>query len=330
MVKKRTVMQQQGGVGSGRSMAPKLSRFGNPVSGSILFAIMVMIVGGLALILLGSGWGIPVVVIGVGTYFVGETRLEKKPVTAGVLYFWGRPLLDSHGQAYVVGGTTFSFNFWPFYLELVQVDMTSKERTYTFEVTTRNDVTLHANVVLIGTPNKDDMIDLIQVGGTLEKAFDQIKGTLSVGLQALVGLEDDGTLAQKGDKLREIGERLKAQVEQGSFGITVNKLSLDFDQPNEVKSAMQASRIEEYYRDAEEKDLDTAMGLAKKMLQEFKVADPNSRVTLQECLNTVIGMLRASRSGNVTAFAQQGGGGRGRRNRGGVPVVAVVNQQPKP
>lgn len=323
-------MQKQSG-SSGRSMAPKLSRFNNPISGSILFMIIFLVVIGLALIaLFGSFWGIPLVVIGVGIYFVGETRLQKNPVTAGVLYFWDRPILNSNGQAYVVGGTTFKFDFWPIYLGLVEIEMTSKEKRYHFEITSENGVTLKVTIVLIATPNQTDLIDLIQVGGKLEEALIKIEGTLGLGLQQLAGKETDDVLIKKGEKIREIGERLKALVEGGSFGIIVHKLSLDFDQPDDIKIAMQASRTEEYQREAEEKDLQTAIDLARKMLKSFKDADPKNPVTLEECFDKVIGMLRASRSGHVTAFAQQQRGGQRKRNHGGIPVVAVVNQQQKP
>lgn len=311
----------------GASMATKLGRFDNPVSGSILGVIIGMIVLGLILLRFGNWYGIPFTVLGVLLYVVGETKLPDTPLTGGILYFWGRPI-TRNGKAFIVAGTTLEFDFFPFNFKLLRVDMSSKNFEYPIEITSDSGITTQVKIVIVGKVNPCDLIDLVQVGGTLEAAFGKIKGILSVSLQALIAGMTLQQLTQKGALVQDLGDRMKHLIEAGSFGVTVDKLSMDFDQPESIKKAALAKEEERYQREAERADLCTAIALARE-IQVAVTKNPG----LEPHLDRVIGILRASRTGNVSGIVGGGNGGgrKGRSQRGGnVPVVAVVNPTTKP
>ncbi len=305
-------------------MATKLGRFNNPVSGSILAVILVMIFVGVFLLITGNWYGIPTAVLAVILYFVGETKLPDTPLTGGILYFWGRPIIKN-GKALIVGGTTFEFDFFPFNFKLLRVDLSSKTFEYEIEITSDGGVTLPVKIVIVGKVNPCDLIDLIQVGGTLESAFGQIKGILSVSLQALVDGMAMQQLTQKGSLVRSLGDTMRGLIEAGSFGVTVDKFSMDFDQPESIKKAALAKEEERYQREAEEADLFTAINLAEKIQAAVKT-NPG----LEPHIDRVIGVLRASRAGGVQAIVGSSSGGRKNRRSGAPQVVAVVNPTTKP
>lgn len=308
-------------------MATELGQFDNPVSGTIIGAIVGMTLIGFILLLFGSGYGILFTVLGVILYLVGDTDLPDTPLTGGVLYFWGRPL-KWKGKAMVVGGRSISFDIPLVRFKLLPVVMASKTFEFKYEATSEGGVTIPAKITIVARVDRDDLIDLIQVGGSLEAAFDLIKGVLGVSLQILTDGKTIEQLTEKGAFVKRLGDRMIKIIETGSFGVKVDKLSIDFDQPDDVKKAALARTIELHQRKGEKADLITAIDLARQ-IQVAVTQNPG----LEPHIDRVLGMFRASRAGNVQGIAGGGGGGgrRGRGQRGGnIPAVAVINPTTKP
>lgn len=310
--------------------SPQINAFGNWVSKMILITVITFIGGGIFIGITYSLWGIVFAIVGVLMWWYGDTELPPDPRTAGMLTCWDQPimrnvtLVNEAGNkttekiAYVVGGRTILAPYFPFFIDVVEFDITNVDKKFEMTVLSGginpltekplNPIQLTGHVSLTLRANVNDAVDYIQ-SGKMVKIFEQLDDIIYEQTKMLARAHDPRTIAEKSEVISEpLRKHLKDDVfEKKSFGVEVIKIQARFDLPKEIIAALTASGAEMYQRDGEFQEYDTDTMAAKALQDKYK-SDPlmNGRVPgLDQCLKTIQN-LRLIRENRVARIETDG------------------------
>ena len=277
----------------------KMKQFGNPVSAAILIVILGLVGLGGAFMFLLSGWfswiGLAMVVAGASIWFAGETDLKKDPPTAGLLHFWNQPI-EINGKPVSVRGKTLIANWFPFYISLVESDMSNHDKDFPVAVQSKEGTNLSGRVSITYHANEDDLVDFVRAGNSFTEIDVQIDDIVTSVLKSEAFVRPKKELMTD---TRDVSEIIKQRLEEGqardgeaskSFGITIRKVQVVLEPSKEVRTAMDSTAIEEYQRNAEKTEYTTNREAAQD-LQNAYAADPH-RVgdvpSLETCLQQIL------------------------------------------
>ena len=267
--------------------APKLSSFGNWVTGLILFTILTLVIGGTLIAITVSLWGIAAAMLGILAWWAGDTELPPDPRTAGMLTFWDNPImaLNELGgiSPIVVGGRTILAPYFPFFIDVVRFEITNVDKEFPMTILSGgigedgrplDPVPLEGHVSVTLRVNVYDSLDYIQAG-KMDKIFTQINDIVYEQTKALARLNKPETIASTSEVISgPLRLHLQGNVfEQNSFGVDIVKVQARFDLPEEILEALKESGAEKYQRTGELAEYETdTIGAVK--LQARLEADP--------------------------------------------------------
>jgi hypothetical protein len=302
------------------SASVDLKPFHNWVTGTILATIIVMIMFGILFIVLSHSnfWffsGIGITCLGVLAWVYGYTEFPENPPTAGALFCWNVPItrevIGKDGKPVkcqiVVGGKTLLADYFPFYISAVSIDMSNKDKDFTISVTSSDDVQLEGKVTITARPDENDTRDFIQAGAKLEDVFKQIADIVITKSRRYAKKHPQRELIVNGQE--KIGEPLKGDLDQGSFGITIFKVNVVLNQPDDIRKAMQGQVTEKYERDNELMEYKTNLEAAQALQNAYAKDRHRSGKpvpSLRDCLEEILEQ-RLIRDGKATGIKNKGG-----------------------
>ena len=293
-----------------------MKQFANPVSFAILLAIIILVGLGMVFMFFFSGWyswiGLAMVVAGASIWFVGETKLKPDPPTAGLLHFWNQAIVIN-GKPVCVKGRTLIANWFPFFISVVETDVSNHDKDFPVEVQSEEGTNLTGRTSITYVPNEDDLADFVTAGNSFTEVDGQIDDIIASVLKSEAIKRPRKELMTD---TREIAEIIWNRLEKGSvrdgeasrsFGIKIRKLQIVLSPDTKVKTAMDSTAIEEYQREAEKSEYTTNRQAAKD-LQDAYAADPH-RVgdvpSLETCLQQIL-TQRLIRDGKATEIKGAG------------------------
>lgn len=292
------------------SASVDLKPFDNWVTRTILRTIIVMIVTGIWLIVVSDSnfWffsGIGITCLGILAGIYGYTEFPENPPTAGALFCWNVPIVSNEKQI-VVGGKTILADYFPFYISAVSIDMSNKNKEFPVSVISKDNVQLEGKVSITARPDNDDIRDFIQSGAKVESVFDQMSDIVSTKSREYARGYEQIELMVDGQK---IGQPLKGDLDQKSFGVTIFKVNVVLKQPDKVRDAMQGIVTEGYDRKNELAEYETNLTAAQALQKAYALDQHRSGKpvpSLRDCLEEILEQ-RLIRDGKATGIKNKGG-----------------------
>ena len=291
--------------------APELKPFNNPVTRGVLTVILASIIIGLAIIILFplylSFIGVVLASLGILAWWAGDTRLPADPRTAGILTFWDS-FITVGGEPVVIGGRTILANYFPFFLGVVSFEITNRDKDFPISVLSSDNVPLEGVISITLRPDVNDAIDYIQAG-KMENILTQLDDIVYEKSKAVARTLTADQIAKQSELISgPLCNHVSNKLEEGSFGVTIEKVQSRFDLPKDVIEAMKQKVREVHEREGEYEEYRTMMGAAVELQKKY-AQDPSmaGRVpTLEQCVQE-IKTLRLIRDERVARIETTGG-----------------------
>ena len=313
--------------------SPRLKPFGNPVSITIIWVIIVLGGVGILLALLGKFLGIIVFVIGMLILKFGLTKFSPdKPRIAGLLTRNGVPIKGRDGNGYVVGGITILMDYFPFYIGAIPIDITNQDKDFPVKITCKGTdqdgnvtVQLEGIVSVSWRPDLADLQDYVDSGSSPEKIWAQLDDIVENRVRSECKDKSWLYLVQEGGEA--VGDFVRRSIlDHSSFGIDLFKIQIVLNAPSDLVKGALNREIELQQRQSDLLDYATMRLAAKELWDAFEL-DPKTRgkYGLDDCLQMIqrqhqiqegrsvlidsAGVSGAINIANFTAQLNQKGGG---------------------
>lgn len=256
------------------SEAPKVGPL-NPITSVILAFIITLILAGFVLALYGEFLGWVLAITGGLMLVFGIRKLSTDtPRQAGYLTIWGFPILTQHP----IGGNVILLPYFPFYLDIVVVDIDNANVAFPFEVMSEDDVPLEIKVELTARPDTSDLLDYVQAGGNMKSVFDQIETIAYREVQKVVRkVKDALNVIKEGEQIsNQLTKNICELLESHSFGIVPVKIQVKATLPDDIRKSLFKVKEEVFERKAENMEYETMRMAAYDLQVEVaKQVDPS-------------------------------------------------------
>lgn len=237
----------------------------NPWTIGVVIFLAISLTLGVSMAVKGLFVGVIIATVTTVMFIKGLKTLAIDPMTFGLIEVWNRPV-SSHN---VISGVVPILPFFPFMIDLVEIDMTLRsEKIPVQDVLSKDDVSMKGEISVSYRPNKDDLIDFVGAG----KMDGVIKNTSD-----LVIIETEKYCRQKG--WREIQQRspdfeqeLKKMIETGSFGVIVERIQVRLNAPQMLLDDVIQAEREKGQRQGELAEYDTTTIAAERRIEAIKKA----------------------------------------------------------
>lgn len=253
---------------------------GHWISNKVILAVVILegILMALGIILTIKGYFLGVIlgIIAVTMFVKGLKEHSSNPLTFGLITIWNKP----SELCGVVSGIVPLLNFFPFWVNTIDIDMTLKDRDIPVEdVLSSDDVPMGGKVSITLRPDKDDLIDYIGAG-QMKGVFDIADDLIIIDVEKFCKKQAWRDIQQKSPNFEK---ELKEMIETHPFGVKVRKIQVRLYAPKDLLTDVMQQQKEIAQRRGELAEFATTLEAATLRLDAIRAtAQPGQEIPTLE------------------------------------------------